>query len=108
MSEVAKLLRFQAPAVKEIATQQINVLAQISGELFVSALSEGYSRKYLSMYNNSLAASGETYIGGAGVTPAIGMILEKGKWIDLPVGGDLDLYIVSDSGGCEIRVVELA
>lgn len=108
MSEVAKLLRFLVPADKELATQTVNIQAQISGELFVSALSGDYSRKYISVYNNSDAGSGEVYIGASGVTPADGMILEKGKWIDLPVSASMDVYFVADSGGCEIRVVELA
>jgi hypothetical protein len=108
MSEVAKNLRFLIPADKEIATQTLNIAAQISGELFVSALSTEYSRKYMSVYNNSDAGSGEVYIGGLGVTPANGMILEKGKWIDLQISAALPVYFVADSGGCEIRVVELA
>jgi hypothetical protein len=108
MSEVAKLLRFQAPAVKEIATQQVNVLAQISGEAFVSTLSSNTTRKYLMVYNNTHSSSGEVYFGGSGVTPSDGMILEKSKWIELPIGGAMDIYFVADSLGTEIRVVELA
>lgn len=108
MSEVARNLRFLIPADKEIVTQTVNIQAQISGELFVSALSGDNSRKYLSVYNNSDAGSGEAYVGGSGVTPADGMILEKGKWIDLPVASSMNIYFVADGSGCEIRVVELA
>jgi hypothetical protein len=108
MSEIAKLLRLGAPAVREVATQQVNILAQISGELFVSSLSEGFTRKRMMVYNNTDGASGEAYFGESGVTPATGMILEKAKWIELPIGSDLDIYLVADDAGTEIRVVELA
>jgi hypothetical protein len=36
------------------------------------------------------------------------MILEKAKWIELPIGSALDLYFVADSAGAEVRVVELS
>jgi hypothetical protein len=108
MSEIAKLLRLIAPADKEIATQQFNVAAQISGELFVSALDSDYSRQMIAVYNNTHSSSGEVYIGEVGVTPATGMILEKAKWIELPIGSALDLYFVADSAGAEVRVVELS
>ncbi len=108
MSEITRLLRFQAPAVKEVKSHQLNVAAQISGELFVSQLTGDYLRKHLAVYNNTDAASGEVYIGAEGVTPATGMILEKGKWLDLMVGTGLDIYFVAGSAGVEIRVLELA
>jgi hypothetical protein len=109
MSEIAKLLRLQSPAVKEIATQQYSPLAEISGEAFVSTLSEGYSRKRLIVYNATHASSGEVYFGEVGVTPSTGMLLKKAEWIELPIGSDLDVYFVSSSAtGVEIRVVELA
>jgi len=113
MSEIARLLRTMAPAVKEIATQQVNTLAQISGEVFTSGLGEGYSRKTMYVYNQTLAASGEVYAGEEGVTTATGIILEKGKWIEINLGQDLDIYFVTDdalshSTAVNLRVMEIA
>lgn len=108
MSELAKLLRLQAPADKEIATTQLNVAAQISGELFVSSLSSGNSRKRMIVYNATHSSSGEVYLGPSGVTPADGMIVKKDEWLEVPVAAALDIYFVADSDGVEIRVVELA
>ena len=108
MSELAKLLRLQAPADKEIATTQLNVLAQISGELFVSSLTGGYSRKRMIVYNATASASGEVYFGPAGVTVADGMLIKKDEWLEIPVSSAVDIYFVAETGGAEIRVVELA
>jgi len=103
MSEIAK------PATKEIATQVVPITAHISGELFTSALSEGYARKGMIVYNSSDPVSGETYVGEEGVTPADGMILEKGEYINLPMGKDLPVYFVGDGiSGEELRVLEWA
>lgn len=108
MSEIAKLLRFQAPAVKELATQQLNVAATITGEIFTTGLSSGYSRKGLAIYNNTHTSSGEVYLGASGVTPATGMILEKGDWIEINLGADLDVYFVADDTGNQLRILEIA
>jgi hypothetical protein len=108
MSEIAKLLRFRAPAVKEIKSHQLNVLAQISGEQFQSQLSGDYARKRLRIYNNTDASSGEVYIGPEGVTPATGMILKKDEWLELNIGDSLDFYLVADSDNSELRILELA
>jgi len=108
MSELAKLLRLQAPADKEIVTTQLNVAAQISGELFVSSLTEGFSRKRMIVYNATSSGSGEVYFGGAGVTPANGMLIKKDEWLEISIADSLDIYFVAGSGGVEIRVVELA
>lgn len=108
MSEIAKLLRFQAPAVKELATQQLNVAAQITGEIFTTGLSSGYSRKGMAVYNNTHTSSGEVYMGASGVTPATGMILEKGDWVEINIGANLDIYFVADGAGSELRILEIA
>ena len=108
MSEIAKLLRLRAPAVKEIKSHQLNVQAQISGELFQSQLTGNYVRKRLHVYNNTNAASGEVYIGAEGVTPATGMILKKDEWLELNIGAGLDFYLVADDTGNELRILELA
>jgi len=108
MSEIATLLRFGAPAVKEIATQKLNVAALISGEIFTSALTSGHSRKNLYIYNLTNASSGEVYIGPLGVTPLTGMVIKKGEWVDINIGGDLDFYLVAGGAGSNLRVMELA
>lgn len=108
MSEIANLLRLGAPAVKEIATQKINVAALISGEIFTSALTLGYSRKTLYVYNLTHANSGEVYIGPEGVTPLDGMVIKKGEWIPINIGSDLDFYLVAGGAGSNLRVMELA
>ena len=108
MSEVAKLLRMLAPAVKEIKTYQFHPTNQTSGELFVSQLAEGYTRKRLLMYNASDPASGEVYFGGVGVTQETGAPLLKGEWMEISIGSDLSCYFVTSSSGIEIRVIELA
>jgi hypothetical protein len=108
MSEIAKLLRLDSLAVKEIKTHTYTPTNLTTGELFVSQLSTGYTRKRLLMYNMSDTASGEVYFGGVGVTPADGAPLLKGEWTEIRVGSDLACYFVADTAGCEIRVVELA
>jgi hypothetical protein len=109
MSEIAKLLRLQAPAVREIKSSQFNVLATITGEALSSALAEGYTRKRLFVHNATHSSSGEVYFGGEGVTVDDGMLLKKNEWIELPIGSPLDVYFVATSSdGIEIRVVELA
>ena len=108
MSELAKLLRLQAPADKEIVTTQWNVAAQISGELFVSSLSEGYIRKRIIVYNATDSTSGEVYFGPSGVTVDDGMLVKKDEWLEIPVAAGLPIYFVASSDGIEIRVVELA
>ena len=108
MPEIAKLLRLRAPAVKDIKSHQLNVLAQISGEIFQSQLSGDYARKRLRIYNNTDASSGEVYIGAEGVTPATGMILKKDEWLELNIGAGLDFYLVADDTGNELRILELA
>lgn len=113
MSEIARLLRSIAPAVRELSTQQVNTLAQESGEVFTSGLSEGYSRKKLLVYNQTDAGSGEVYVGESGVTPATGMVLEKAAWLEINIGRDLDVYFVTDddlshTDAVNLRVMELA
>ena len=113
MSEIARLLRSIAPAVRELSTQQVNTLAQISGEVFTSGLSAGFSRKKLYAYNQTDAGSGELYAGESGVTPATGMVLEKGKWLEINIGQDLDIFFVTDDAlshadAVNLRVMELA
>ena len=113
MSEIARLLRSIAPAVRELTTQQVNTLAQISGEIFTSGLSAGYSRKKLYAYNQTDAGSGEVYAGESGVTPLTGMVLEKAKWLEINIGQDLDIYFVTDddlshSDAINLRIMEIA
>jgi len=108
MSEIAKLLRLNALAVREIKTHRYNPTNQTTGELFVSQLSEGYTRKRLLVYNASDSGSGEIYFGGEGVTNETGAPLVKGEWLEIPVGSDLACYFVTDDTEMVIRVVELA
>jgi hypothetical protein len=108
MSEIEKLLRFQAPAVKEISTQQLNITNLTTGEIFSTGLTSGYSRKGMYVYNNTDAASGEVYMGELGVTPATGMILEKGDWLEINIGDPLDVYFVAGGVQTELRILEIA
>lgn len=108
MSEIAKLLRLASLADKEIKTQVVRTAAQISGEIFTSALTSQYTRKRLFAYNATDSASGEVYYGPSGVTPDDGMLLPKAEVTEIMLASSLDLYFVATSGGIEIRVVELA
>jgi hypothetical protein len=108
MSEIAKLLRLGAPADKEIASQQINVGAQITGEVFTTGLSGGYARKKMVLYNQTDSASGEIWMGPSGVTPSTGTVIEKAKWIELQVASSLDLYFVTDESNNLLDVLELS
>ena len=108
MSEIAKLLRLSAPSDKEIASQKVNILAVISGELLSSALTEENSRKRMYLYNSSNASSGELYIGPEGVTPLTGMVVPKAVWVELSCSSDLDIYIVAGGTGTELRILELS
>src|SRR5512137_2279760 len=109
MSEIAKLLRLDAPADKELAVSSVTVKAVITGEVFTSGLSAGLTRKQLIIFNTVHSASGEVYLGPSGVTKATGFPIEKGKWLTLKMSDDMNFYLVADSASQGIiKVLELA
>ena len=111
MSEIAKLLRIASLATKEIVTQEVHVNAVITGEVFTSALTQGYTRKKLIFYNKIDAASGEVYYGPSGVNRVSGegMVIKKGDYCEVAVSDSLDLYLVADSSNeGPVQVVELS
>jgi hypothetical protein len=111
MSEIAKLLRIASLATKEIVTQEVRVNAEITGEVFTSALTLGHTRKKLIFYNKIDAGSGEVYFGPEGVNrdSGEGMIIKKGDYCEVAISDDLDLYLVADAANeGPLQVVELS
>jgi len=77
---------------------------------FTSQLTSGYSRKKLSVYNNSNSSSGELYYGFAvGVNAASGQVIKKGETVPITVSTDLDIFFVAEAGEIgDLRVEENA
>jgi len=110
MSQEAYLLRQMSNGTKEFKVTNLAVTSTAAA--FTSQLAEGYSRKYLSFYNNSNAASGECYYGNSDVSATgVGMPIPKGAMIEIPISDDLDstLYFACESGElADLRVIEVA
>ena len=108
MSEISNYLRLMINGDKELKVT--NVRATGVAALFTSQLSSGYKRKAFSVYNNSIAASGECYWGGSDATPNnASMPIPKGAFFELPVTTDLNVYFVADSGEIgDLRIIEIA
>lgn len=82
---------------KEIAVSQVDVHGD--GGLFESALSEGYLRRRLIVYNNMSTDSGEVMYGGSAADAEAGMILEKGKATEIRLSSVVDLYFANSQSG---------
>jgi len=76
---------------------------------FTTSLGTAGSRKMMGVYNLSHTNSGEVYMGPSGVTPATGFVLEKGKFIELPLTDNLATFFIAETGELgDLRVLEIS
>ena len=111
MTDWTKLLRLQVQADKEAKITAVTVTG--TPTKFVSQLANGETRKSISAYNNSPAASGECYYGFSPTMEVSGesMPIPQGSVVDIPIAdtSNIDLYFMCISGELgDLRVEELA
>lgn len=113
-SEIAYHLRMKANANKEFKATRVDVFG--TPTLFSSQLTGGHSRKFISVYNNTHADSGEVLWGNSDCN-VNGMLVPKGSIVDIPVAGALaedgvtggvDIYFCNSVSGevSDLRVFE--
>jgi len=107
MSEIAYLLRMLVQGDKEFKITPVTTFG--SPSKFTSQLSSGYSRKVLTVYNNSEDTSGEQLWGGSDCN-SNGMPIPVGSMINIPIAPDLDVYFCNSVSGerGDLRVLEIA
>ena len=107
-SETDFLLRLQAPGTKELKVTTFDVFGDPT--LFTSQLTQGYTRKEFTAYNNSGVSSGEIVLGSSDVTPSNGMPIPKGAALDIRLATDVPVYFCNTVSGevGNLRIMEIA
>ena len=91
-----------------LANSAIKTVAETVGTsaaLIIDGADELSGRKYVYLYNND---NRYTYLGASGVTTSNGFPLPPGAIIDVRIGDAVDLYMIADAAGQNIRTMQLS
>jgi hypothetical protein len=89
----------------DTSTVQATVTVGTSAVVAKVGASNLSNRKIVNVFHNG---SGKLYWGGSGVTTASGTQIFKNTSVSIPAGPNNSVYLISDTAGQDIRVVELS
>ena len=87
------------------AIKQVAETVGIAAAAIVDGADELASRKYLMIYNNG---NKSVYVGDSGVTTSDGFPLFPGSILETRIGDAVDVYMIGDAAGQNVRTLQLS
>lgn len=92
-------------ALADTALKAVAETVGTSAAAIVDGADELAARKYLYLYNNGNRIS---YVGESGVTTTSGFPIPPGSIFEARVGAAVDVYMISDAAGQNVRTLQLS
>lgn len=87
------------------AIKQVAETVGVAAAAIVDGADELASRKYLMIYNNG---NKSVYVGDSGVTTSNGFPLFPGSILETRIGDAVDVYMIGDAAGQNVRTLQLS
>lgn len=91
--------------IADTAIKQVAETVGIAAAAIVDGADELASRKYLFVYNNG---NRDAFIGDSGVSSANGFPIPPGAILETRIGPAVDVYMIADAAGQDVRTLQLS